>query len=149
MRHDEIKHNIQKAIASVAGRRHRLIIVTDMNGISESEFEELGLQHINLNLLLSQKLMEIPQNRRSRSVATLIGEIVSNSSQEPIPACSNFELLFLPELQIDFIRLFEELSKRKTIIFIWPGKYEDGVLSYAEPWHPEYAEYGNIDAIII
>lgn len=146
---DEMKHSISNAIATVAGRRHRLIIITKFQGIEDKQIEKMGLLSVNLNLYLSETLIDLPINRRNRMVGTRVSELVRNYSGEQILAFRQIELLFLPELQQDPMRLFEELSKERTLVLFWPGNYQDGVLSYAEPWHREYYENSNIDAIIL
>ena len=146
---NEMKHSISNAIATVAGRRHRLIIIAKPQGIEDKQIEEIGLLSVNINLCLSEKLIDLPINKRSRMVGALVSELVIIYSGEQILAFSKFELLFLPELQQDPVRLFEELSKERTLVIFWPGNYQDGLLSYAEPWHREYYENSDIDAIIL
>lgn len=149
MRIDELKYNIRNALDEVMGRRNRLIIITESQDMAEKQFRDSGLLPVNLNLLLSEKLIDIPINKRNRMIGPCISEIIKNNGEESILAINRFEMLFLPELQQDPIRLFEELSKARILLVFWPGKYQDGLLSYAEPWHREYREYSNIDAIIL
>lgn len=149
MRIDEMKYNLPGAIKDIAGRRHRLIIVTGCQGIKDNHIEEMGLLSVNLNLYLSEKLINLPINKRSRMIGALVSELVRSYSGKQILAFSKFEILFLPELQQAPARLFEDLSKELTLVLFWPGNYQDGLLSYAEPWHREYYENSDIDAIIL
>ena len=41
------------------------------------------------------------------------------------------------------------LSRNRTLIVAWGGNCEDGVLTYAEPGHPEYRRYERPEALIV
>lgn len=148
MQLDEIKYNLKNSISLVEARRHRLVILIAKDDITNQVLNCLELKDINLNLLLSEKLLNVPVNKRSRAVGPLIDDIIKTNALEVL-AITGYELLFLPELKQDPIRLFEELSKERTIVVIWKGQYDNGILTHAEPWHREYREYSNIDAEII
>ena len=149
MQIDELAYSFKKAIAAVAGRRHRLIVVSHPVGIQQHDLDNMGCAIINLNLLLSAKLKDMAETLRDRAATKCIEDILRQYTTEKILLFSRFEILFLPELQIDPVRLFEAISKEQTIILLWPGTYDGGVLSYAEPWHREYREYASLDAVII
>lgn len=148
---NEIEYTLQQAIKEINDgvRRHRLIIITSYQDITDKQAKSAGVVLLNLNLILSERLMNITQSKRSRSISSEINEIIEDYPRTHILLVNHFELLFLSELEQDPIRLFEDLSKERTIVLIWPGAYEDGVLSYAQPWHSEYREFMNVDASII
>jgi hypothetical protein len=108
----------------------------------------MGVKCINLNLKLSEKLLDIPVNKRSRMIGIFVNDILKANNDEII-SFTGYEILFQPELKQDPMRLFEELSKERIIIIPWRGKYENGILYYAEPWHREYYESSDFDAEII
>jgi hypothetical protein len=60
----------------------------------------------------------------------------------------NTEILFDPVLQQDPLRLLQQVSRNRTIVAAWNGKFEGGTLIYAEPDHPEYRKYYEVDALI-
>ena len=45
----------------------------------------------------------------------------------------NIELLFATELAQDPLRLLQSLSRNRTIVAAWPGNFDGGALTYAEP----------------
>lgn len=148
---NDIVYNLQQAIKEVNDgvRRHRLIIITSCQDITEKQAKTSGVVLLNLNLKLSEKLINITQSKRSRAISTVINEIIEDYPKDQVLLVNHFELLFLPELEQDPIRLFEDLSRERTVVLIWPGVYENGVLSYAQPWHSEYQEFTNVDATMI
>lgn len=151
MRFDDFEYNLRQAINEVNGdlRRHRLIIITNPKPPAEELAQNPGVIPLNLNLRLSEKLLNIPQSKRSRAISAAVEGIVSEYPNEQVLLLNHFELLFLPELQQDPIRLFEYLSRERTIVLLWPGDYSGGLLSYAQPWHSEYHEFRGVDAKII
>lgn len=148
---NEIEYTLQQAIKEIKDgiRRHRLIIITSGQDLTEKQIKTTGVVLLNLNLKLSEKLMNIPQSKRSRAISTVINEIIEDYPKDQILLVNHFELLFLPELEQDPIRLFEDISRERTIVLSWPGAYENGVLSYAQPWHSEYREFAKVDAMMI
>ena len=148
---NEIEYKLRQVINenNVGIRRHRLIIITNCNDITEEQTKNTGVVLLNLNLKLSEKLINITLNKRSRAISALINEIMADYPKDQVLLVNHFELLFLPELEQDPMRFFEDLSRERTLVLIWPGVYEDGILSYAQPWHSEYREFANVDATMI
>ncbi len=96
--------------------------------------------YINLNLTLSERLLNLNNNERSLLDLNDIMSDIVNSNASKVIILDNIEIVFNPELKRDPLQLFRHISRNKTIIVSWPGKYENQKLSYAEPHHPEYFE---------
>lgn len=148
MEAEKLIYRITEAVAAAKSKRNKLIIVNAKKAAFQKAIAAIGLDSINLNLLLSEKLLEIPVSKRSRIVDSFIKDIIKSNNMNTL-ALSHYELLFLPELKQDPIRLFEDLSKERVILIVWEGRYENNSLYYAEPWHREYREYKDLDAIIV
>lgn len=148
MQIDELLHKFINVIDTARVRRNKLIYALINDELIMQLQSKVNMGCINLNLLLSEKLMDIPVSKRSRAVGTIINEVIKANDAE-ILAFTDYELLFLPELKQDPLRLFEELSRERIIVVFWRGKYENGTLTHAEPWHREYREYSIIDAEVI
>ncbi len=96
--------------------------------------------YINLNLALSERLLNLSNAERiSLDLDDIMSDIVNKNTSEVI-LIDNIEIIFNPELKRDPLQLFRHISRNKTIIVSWPGSYENQKLSYAEPYHPEYFE---------
>ncbi|MHB8065551.1 MAG: BREX-3 system P-loop-containing protein BrxF [Ruminiclostridium sp.] len=148
MQYDEFDYKLNIALDTVRSKRHRLIIILGKDEFVKRRSEEMNISCIDLNLILSEKLLDVPVNKRSRMVGTFLNDVLKAQAPETL-ILNSYEILFLPELKQDPIRLFEEISKERTLIVFWNGRYDKGILTYAEPWHREYREYSNIDAEII
>jgi len=94
--------------------------------------------YLSLSLPLSRSLQPIPPQRRPLKVQALVENLLQDEAAPSGWVLDHLELLFLPELRISPVQLLRHLAKTRTILAIWPGKYHQGRLIYAEPGHPEY-----------
>ena len=102
-------------------------------------FEEIDSSILNINVIISEQLLDIPPKLQAIKTQQIITEIIRNNPQKVI-VIDNFEILFSPMLKVKPIELFRELSRYKTIIVIWRYSYENNSLIYAVPEHIEYQE---------
>lgn len=102
-------------------------------------FEEIDSSILNINVAISEQLLDIPPKLQAIKTQQIITEIIRNNPQKVI-VIDNFEILFSPMLKVKPIELFRELSRYKTIIVIWRYSYENNRLLYAVPEHIEYQE---------
>ena len=109
--------------------------------------EELGKDIININLKLSERLLEMTARKRTLKVSGMFNETLSNDKQ--IVILDNIEILFDVELKHDPLSLLKKNSRNRTIITSWSGKVENEKLIYAEPGHPEYRTYNTNDILIV
>ncbi len=103
---------------------------------------------INVNLRLSELLLELTQKQRAIRVPRLLGEIVAPAGSDVV-LLDNIELLFSPELAQDPMRLLQGFSRHRTIVAGWCGTFDGAYLTYAEPGHPEARRYSHPEAIIV
>ncbi|NLI12135.1 BREX-3 system P-loop-containing protein BrxF [Pelotomaculum propionicicum] len=143
-------YNIKKELAHIGYRRHQLLIICGVEHakIIQDITRELAIPCINLSLKLSEELLEVPVVQRGRKVNQLVDKIVSESTGE-ILCFEHIELLFHPQLQQDPMRILENISRNKIIVVSWSGRYANGRLTYAEPEHPEYRVYNELEASVI
>jgi len=143
---------LQKHIEVASNQYNRLVILVGPSGSGKSrllrQLEEA--EYINLSQELAKALLPIPQGDRALYVNDLLSDIVS-SRLKPVLALDNIELLFLPELQVNPLGIFEHLSRNKTLVVAWAGNYDGRQLTWAEPEHPEYRIYDdrNCPGIIV
>lgn len=112
-------------------------------------FEEIDSSVLNINVIVSEQLLDIPSKLQAIKTQQIITEVIRNNPQKVI-VIDNFEILFSPIVKVKPIELFRELSRYKTIIVIWRYSYENNRLVYAVPEHIEYQEAQiNINEMII
>lgn len=141
---------LMDSITETEGHRHRLVVAcmnADLPSV-EDLIRQIDLCKVNLNLQLSKELLEVAIHRRPRVVSSVVRSLL-NISPDGAILVYNIELLFHPQLQLDPLRLFEDISRTKALIVIWNGQYADGVLSYGRTGHPEYRSYSEINAKLL
>ena len=53
----------------------------------------------------------------------------------------DFDVMFNPEYEVDILRIMIAQYKIKPFDLIWPGKYQEGKLIYAEEGYSDYKVY--------
>ncbi|MEH7239093.1 BREX-3 system P-loop-containing protein BrxF [Bacillus sp. JJ1562] len=98
-----------------------------------------GYNILSINEVLAKKLINYEQKKRKLFVIEEINNIV-DSVGEPL-LITDFEILFNPEFQINVLKLFINASRRKKILILWPGMYDNGKLKFAEVGYKDYFSY--------
>lgn len=132
---------------------HRLILVVGPAGSGKTAAlqelsESLGVPYVNLNLALSQRLLDYTSKARPLRVPQLLDEIV-NGMGSAVVLLDNIEVLFDQTLKQDPLRTLERLSRNRTIVATWNGRAHGKTLTYAAPGHPEYKCYSDIPPLVI
>lgn len=107
----------------------------------------LGTSPINVNLELARRMLELTERQRKLQLQWLLREIVGDAPHEPV-LLDNTEVVFDTALEQDPLRLFQGLSRSKTVVAAWNGDLDDDFLIYAAPGHPEYRRYQTQDLLI-
>jgi hypothetical protein len=70
---------------------------------------------VNVNLALSEKLLELTAKQRALRVARIVDDIVQEQAGDTV-LLDNIEMLFHPDLKQDPLRLLQSLSRNRTIV---------------------------------
>ena len=132
---------------------HRLLLlVGDTNAGKTDPLLTLanatGAPIININLELSRRMLELTKRQRALRAQELMKEIIANVSGE-IVILNKIELLYEPQLELDPLKLLQDLSRNRTIVAVWSGSVKGNRLTYAEPGHAEYRQYPIRDLQIV
>jgi len=144
---------VREAVKAGASAYHRLVLVAGpIHSGKTAALQEVaegdGWPRINVNLELSERLLEFTQRKRALRAARVLSDIVDEAAAEVV-LLDNIEVLFSTELKQDPLRLLQSLSRNRTIVAAWPGVLDGGQLLYAEPSHPEHRRYSKPEAIVI
>lgn len=148
---DQLNH----LLPTLPQQYHRLILIAGTHGTGKTRLlKELDRQqnilYLNLNLQLSQRLLDLTTKERPLRVRRILTQII-DAHPKPTLALDNIELLFEPSLHQDPLALLKELSRNKSLIVAWSGAYDEQrqVLTYAEPGHPEYRRYERPEVMVV
>jgi hypothetical protein len=144
---------LRDQLAGAAARFYRLILVVGPNGAGKTPLlkalsQETGIPYVNLNLTLSQRLLDLTARQRALRVHRILADILAAQAGDAV-CLDNIELLFEPELRQDPLGCLQGLSRTKTLVVAWGGAWQGAALTYAHPGHPEYVYYDHPDAVII
>jgi hypothetical protein len=135
-----------EAIRTVAGDRHKLIILLGNFGMGKTALlkdiePEIGARYVNLNLALSERLLTLPRRRYNDGVTAhrLIDEMCDELSPDGQPLLvDNAEILFSPELgKLNPIDTFKRMSRQRPVVVALPARRVGN--------HAEYAIIGQAD----
>jgi hypothetical protein len=132
---------------------HRLVIVAGPSRSGKtSALRDLQEKHgwplVNINLALSEKLLELTAKQRALRLARIVGDLVQDQASDTV-LLDNIELLFDPGLKQDPLRLLQSLSRNQTIVATWRGAQHGSSLTYGAPDHPEFRRYEDHQSIIV
>jgi RNase adaptor protein for sRNA GlmZ degradation len=145
--------DLTQAIRQAGDLYHRLVLVAGTQGAGKTAaLQSLSKsQHyplINVNLQLCKAMLELTRSQRTRQVERLFKAVVGAASAEVV-LLDNLEVLFDPGLEVEPFRLLLNASRNQTLVAAWNGTFRDGTLTYAEPAHPEFAQYKQIEALVV
>lgn len=91
---------------------------------------------VSVNQELAEKLYALKPNRRTMRLAMCFEEILKTLPDYVV--IKDFDVMFNPDYKVDVMKIMVDACKRKPFSVIWPGKYEDGSLIYAEDAYPDF-----------
>src|SRR5437867_1677233 len=148
----ETATKLEQAIEQAASQYFRLVVLAGAPGSGktaalQSVAKKLGCPLVNVNLELSKRMLELTRTQRSRQVERLLKEVISDAPGDVV-LLDNLEILFDTALEVAPLRLLQVSSRNRTVVASWNGSHRDGTLTYAEPGHPEYVQFKQIEAIV-
>jgi Cdc6-like AAA superfamily ATPase len=149
----EAAMKLEQAIDQAASQYFRLVILAGAPGSGktaalQSVAHKLGCQLVNVNLELSNKMLELTRTQRSRQVERLLREVIA-AAPGNVVLLDNLEILFDTSLEVEPLRLLQSSSRNRTIVASWNGTFQAGTLTYAEPGHPEFIQFKQTEAVVI
>jgi DNA polymerase III delta prime subunit len=147
-----ILNKIKRSLHAADGQYHHLVLLAGQSGSGKTRMlhkvaEDLGTSVININLALSHELLDLTNRQRSLRAASILDQIVDKAGSPVV--LDNLEILFDRELKQDPLRLLQGISRNRSVVASWNGIVDSGRLMYAEPGHPEYRCYEQVDALIV
>ena len=88
---------------------------------------------------LADELLACKPNRRSMKLEQIFNKVLDRYPDGV--TIKDIDVMFNPEYQVDVLKILIEARKRKKYSVIWPGRFEDGKLIYAEEEYPDYKVY--------
>ncbi len=148
-----LSHRVAQRGPDAEGAYHRLILVvgpprTGKTSALRHLAEERGWPLVNVNLELSERLLELTSKQRALRGPRISSEIVERHPADVL-LLDNTEVLFSPDLQQDPLRLLQGLSRGRIVVACWSGEIDGENLTYAQASHPEHRRDVRPQVIIV
>ena len=148
-----LSHRIADRVPEAASLYHRIVLVvgqprTGKTTALRNLADERGWPLVNVNLELSEQLLELTSKQRALRVPQILGEIADGESGDVL-LLDNTEILFSAEIQQDPLRLLQGLSRNRTVVATWSGEMDGDSLTYAVPGHLEYRRCHRPQVIVV
>ncbi len=148
-----LAHEIRVQIEGARNLYNRLVLVVGPAGTGKTTAlqalcEESGLPYVNLNLALSQRLLEHASKARPLRVRAALDDVLAKLEGDVV-VLDNIEIVFDPALKQDPLRLLQLASRNRTIVASWNGDTTGRTLTYAAAGHREHRRYTEVDTILI
>jgi hypothetical protein len=140
-------------VQSMDDSSERLVLIVGKPGSGKSKImrelgDTRGWSYTDCQNLITDELLEQVPKVRPREAPRIMGDIIGKQDAEVI-LLDGVQVLFSPFLYLDPLALLKQLCRKRTIVAAWPGQYQDGVLSFAEPGNPGFYQYDVQDLKII
>lgn len=150
---DTVQEQLEQETTGAEARYYRLVLLVGEPCSGKTRAlrtlaERMDCPVMNLNLALSQRLLELTRKQRALRVRKILAEELDELRAETVMV-DNIEVLFAPDLAQDPLRLLQSLARNRTITSTWPGTFDGTHLTYAEPGHPEWHRYSKPEAAIV
>lgn len=99
-------------------------------------FEGVTDTAVSINLLLAEKLAGCKPSSRTMRIEGFFNQVLAQIPSGAV--IKDFDVMFNPEYRVDVLRIMIVSCKKKSFSVVWPGKYEDGRLFYAENGYPDF-----------
>jgi len=149
---EPLYNQVMLQLEQAAGLYYRLMLVVAPRGAGKTvALQEVaartGALVINVNVALSQRMLDLTERQRSLRVPRLLEEITGQADREFV-VLDNLEILFDVALKLDPLRLLQGLARHRTVVAAWNGSIEGNHMTYAVPGHSEYRRYPVRDFLV-
>lgn len=106
-------------------------------------------QAVPVNIAMANKLSAIKVSRRTMRMEQCFQQVLGTLPDDVV--IKDFDVMFNPEYAVDVLRILCSAARTKPFRILWPGKYENGRLIYAEEGFRDYKvfEISKYDVICV
>lgn len=94
---------------------------------------------VSVSVSLAKRLADLSPGMRSLRVEQCLNDVLRDLPDGVV--IRNIDVLFNPAYKIDVLSVLLSAYRKHHFDLIWPGRYEDGELVYAEEGYPDYRSF--------
>lgn len=146
--------SLARAVEAAEMRHTRLVLVIGGSGEDASQLiaefgRAIACRVANVSLIVAEMLLNIPTRQRPVAAADAAADLIRSVQPGQPSLLDHLQVLFLPELKLDPLKLLSDSARSRVVIAAWPGERSGASLRYAVPSHPEFREYHNPDCLVV
>jgi len=92
---------------------------------------------VSVGATVTEELLAVPPSRWPRAAQLRLRQLSATSGQDPL-VLFRVDVMFEPQLRLDPLVVFRQMSRGVPLVVAWPGSYDGDTLSYAVPGHAHY-----------
>lgn len=148
------QRQLGEAVASARKRYTRLILLVGDHGAGKTalarEFADgMSVCVLELGAALSRRLLDVSERQRPAAAADVAADLMRAAPDDSVRIVDNIELLFLPELCLDPLKLLQDAARNRVLVATWPGAASEDGLQFGRLTHPEGRSYDSPDALLV
>ena len=94
---------------------------------------------VSMNVAIAQRLADVSPSLRSMRLESCFVSAL-NDLPEDVVVC-DIDALFNPAYEVDVMALLCSAYRKHHFDLVWPGRFEDNQLVYAEEGYPDYKAF--------
>lgn len=94
---------------------------------------------ISMNVAIARRLADISPSMRSMRLESCFVSALSDLPEGVV--IRDIDVLFNPTYQVDVLALLVSAYRKHAFDLVWPGRFEDNELVYAEEGYPDYRAF--------
>ena len=91
---------------------------------------------VSLNIEIAKRLTVVKPNRRTMRLEQCFQQVLGTLPDNVV--IKDFDVMFNPDYAVDVLRIICSAARTKSFRVLWPGKYENDRLIYAEEGFGDY-----------
>jgi hypothetical protein len=139
----------------IAEQRHtRLVLVVGGEPVTRATLvgelaRVLSTSVVNVGRSVAEHLLGVSARHRPMTAADTATDLIRATEPGKPALVDKLELLFLPDLMLDPLKLITDSARSRVVVAVWPGNWTGTGLRYAVPSHAEFREYENPDCLVV
>ena len=145
---------LRQAAGDAANRYSRLVLVVGDHGAGKSALihqfaEEVSAKVLSMGAELASGLLDVSARQRPAAAADLAGDLIRARSSSGLTIIDNIEVLFLPELHLNPLKLLQDAARNRVVVATWPGSATQDSLRFGRSPHPASRSYASPESLLV
>lgn len=145
---------IERGVVEAASRFFKLVLL--VGGRDEDRSRSLlqysrsiDVEPLSVGIRVAGSLLSSPNRRRPVVAVEEFQRAVDGQNAAGVILLDHLDVLFLPELQLDPLKLLLDSARNRVVVANWPGVFKKQRLEYAFGGHPEHGSWSAQDCSIV